>query len=97
MSRPRREQLEGVQTDNTLAGDGTDANPLRVVSGSALNKLDDSFANYKEQLGLPSNPPSGETIHYTHSYLIGAEKITEHRIRNSEGEDIIVKSTKVAI
>jgi len=91
-----QKQIEDIYTDNTLIGTGKPGTPLGVDPSAlpdADNKLDDSFAHFKEQLLAPSNPPSGETKHYTFSYLQGAVKVTEHRIRNSKGEDTIVKST----
>jgi len=90
-----------ITTGASIEGSGTAADPL-VVAQDVLDtidgKLDEDYAHHKS---VTATPPmavaSGETVHYTYQYLVGAIKVTEHRIRTSDGEDTVVKTVTEAI
>lgn len=66
-------------------------------SADSSGKLDDDFAHYKKVETLPSDPGDGETKHYSYRYLDSGFKITEHRIRRSDGTDVVVTTMKEPI
>lgn len=81
---------------NGTLSDQTDLQTeLDTLQTQVDNKLDDTYAHFKKVSGPPTVVPAeGEVIYYTTAHLEGSVKVTEHKLRDSLGNDTLIKTFK---
>lgn len=60
-------------------------------------KIGDTYAHFRKSDGNPPPASEGEVIYYTTVHLEGSVKVTEHKLRDSQGNDTLIKSFREAL